>query len=223
MRFFILLLPVLLAGCGEVIAPKPGDQTYAPVTRQDTLPPVLPTGSLYQRGRAQELFSDARARNIGDILTVSLQESTQAQKSATSNSSKSSSASITAPIIGGIVPTLGGKTLSAEFGDNGRQFNGSGTAAQSNSLSGQISVMVVDRLPGGVLRISGEKWLELNQGKEYIRLTGMVREQDIATDNTIVSTKIADAQIAYSGTGVIGNANRPGWLARFFNSPIWPF
>lgn len=223
MKILWLALPVVLVGCGDIAGPKPGEQQFAPVTRQQTVPPLIPNGSIYQAGRTNELFADARARNIGDILTVTLQESTQASKSATSGSSKSSSGSISAPVIGGISPSILGKPLTADFGDNQRQFSGSGTAAQSNSLAGQIAVMVVDRLPGGVLRISGEKWLELNQGKEYIRLTGLVREQDIATDNSISSTRIADARIAYSGTGVIGDANRPGWLARFFNSPIWPF
>ncbi|QGG80215.1 flagellar basal body L-ring protein FlgH [Litorivicinus lipolyticus] len=224
LRIILTVSALALVGCGGgVIAPKPGDEAYAPVVQQNALPPVIPNGSIYQTGRTMDLFADSRARNIGDIVTVTLQESTQASKSATSNSSKSSTANISAPVIGGIAPSIFGKPLTASFGDNARGFNGAGAANQSNSLSGQISVMVVDRLPGGVLRISGEKWLELNQGKEYIRLTGLIRDQDIDPSNGISSTKIADARIAYSGSGPIGDANRPGWLARFFNSPVWPF
>lgn len=223
-KLALLLTPFVLVGCGgDIAAPIPGDQEFAPVARVVAEPPVIPNGSLFQAGRARDLFQDARARNVGDILTVTLQEATQASKAATSGSSKQSDVNITPFTIGGESPSLLGRPLSFSTGDNTRSFTGSGSANQSNSLTGNITVMVTERLPGGVLRIAGEKWLELNQGKEYIRLTGLIRPDDINPDNTIVSTRIADARIAYSGSGPIGNANRPGWLARFFMSPVWPF
>ncbi|HSG61723.1 MAG TPA: flagellar basal body L-ring protein FlgH, partial [Pseudomonadales bacterium] len=107
--------------------------------------------------------------------------------------------------------------------DHSRDFTGSADSDMSNSLSGNISVTVSDVLPNGVLVIRGEKWLTLNRGEEFIRIRGLVRAEDIAADNTISSTLIADARITYSGTGELADTNRQGWLTRFFNSVVWPF
>jgi len=89
------------------------------------------------------------------------------------------------------------------------------------SLAGSITVTVTEVLPNGVLRIRGEKWLSLTNGEEYIRLTGLVRPQDIKPDNTLASNRIADARIAYGGTGDFDQANQMGWMGRFFNSEWW--
>ena len=78
-------------------------------------------------------------------------------------------------------------------------------------------------LPNGLLVVRGEKWMRLNQGDEYIRLTGLARPEDVLADNTVSSTKLADARISYSGTGALANSNRQGWASRFFNGPLWPF
>ncbi|MFW6342307.1 MAG: flagellar basal body L-ring protein FlgH, partial [Halothiobacillaceae bacterium] len=104
-----------------------------------------------------------------------------------------------------------------------RSFDGSGNASQENSLDGQITVTVARVLPNGNLIVRGEKFLGINQGTEFVRVSGIVRPQDIGSDNTIDSTRIADARISYGGQGIINDANNMGWLARFFNSPIFPF
>jgi len=96
-----------------------------------------------------------------------------------------------------------------------RDFQGAAEADQSNSLAGSITVTVTEVLPNGVLRIRGEKWLSLTNGEEYIRLTGLVRPQDIKPDNTLASNRIADARIAYGGTGDFDQANQMGWMGRF--------
>ena len=93
----------------------------------------------------------------------------------------------------------------------------------SNSLNGNITVTVHQVLPNGVLIVRGEKWLTLNQGDEYIQVSGMVRPQDIGPDNTVESTKLADARISYSGTGAVHDTNVMGWLSRFFVSALMPF
>ena len=77
--------------------------------------------------------------------------------------------------------------------------------------------------PGGNLYVQGEKWIQINQGNEYIRLRGIIRPVDISSDNSILSTKIADARMSYSGTGATADVNKAGWLSRFFISPVWPF
>ena len=106
--------------------------------------------------------------------------------------------------------------------DAERTFAGSGDSAQSNSLSGEIAVTVSDILPNGNLLIRGEKIIGLNQGSEFIRLSGIVRPQDISTENVILSRKIANARIYYGGGGVVAESNTKGWLTRFFDSPMFP-
>ncbi len=118
---------------------------------------------------------------------------------------------------------MAGNPLSASLNGGTREFESTGDADQSNSLSGNITVSIAEVLPNGVLRVRGEKWLTLNRGDEYIRLSGLVRPEDIAPDNTVQSTRLADARISYSGTGEVHDANAMGWLAKFFISPIWPF
>jgi flagellar L-ring protein FlgH len=90
-------------------------------------------------------------------------------------------------------------------------------------LEGSIAVTVADVLPNGNLIVQGEKWMRINQGEEYIRLRGIVRPVDIGANNSVLSTQIADAQFAYGGTGAVAASSSPGWLSRFFGSPLWPF
>ena len=102
-------------------------------------------------------------------------------------------------------------------------FDGQGDSAQSNQLDGSITVTVVGRLPNGNLLVRGQKWLMLNQGKEFVRIEGVVRAIDVEPDNSLPSWKVADARIAYGGRGALADANSMGWLARFFQSPVMPF
>ena len=104
-----------------------------------------------------------------------------------------------------------------------REFTGEADSSQSNSLSGEITVTVVDILPNNNMVVQGEKWLTLNKGKEYIRIAGVIRPQDVSPENTIESGKLADAQIAYSGEGFLADSNEQGWLTKFFNGKWWPF
>jgi flagellar L-ring protein precursor FlgH len=102
-------------------------------------------------------------------------------------------------------------------------FDGEGSSSQGNSLAGSLTVTVTDVQANGNLVVQGEKSLKLNQGDEFIHISGVIRPADIATNNTVTSDKLADAHISYSGKGVIDNSNRMGWLTRFFNSVFSPF
>ena len=102
-------------------------------------------------------------------------------------------------------------------------FDGEGSSTQANSLAGSLTVTVMEVQSNGNLVVQGDKTLKLNQGDEFVHVSGVVRRADIATDNTVTSDKVADAHISYSGKGVIANANRMGWLTRFFNSVLSPF
>ena len=119
---------------------------------------------------------------------------------------------------------FGGKSVGLDASlSSTKSFAGEGDSAQSNEMSGTITAVVTKRLPNGNLMISGKKRITINTGDEYLHIKGIVRPRDIRGDNTIVSSKIANAEIAYSGTGDVANANETGWLSRFFNSKWWPF
>lgn len=181
-------------------------------------------GSLYQPG-AMDLFNDSKARRIGDIITVNLQEKMNAQKRAAANENKTNASSMGAPtILGGTVAAAAGgiNFLGDTSFDSSHQFNGQGDASQSNSLTGNISVTVVEVIPNGNLVVRGEKWVTINQGEEVIRFAGIIRPADVGPDNSIPSTKVADARIIYSGDGLVSEATQKGWLARFFSN-YWPW
>lgn len=230
-----LALLLVLSGCMQV-PPRPDDPYYAPVLPRMPVPAEQNSGAIYQPSFERNLFTDRKAFRVGDIITIELNERTQASKQASSNIQKDSDLNIGAPNILGMAVTpknplagisalgMGGKNLSLEGSASAkRSTKGSGQAGQGNSLSGSITVTVADVLPNGVLVVRGEKWLTLNTGDELIRISGLVRADDVSTDNTVSSTRIADARITYSGTGAFANASQPGWLSRFFMSPVWPF
>lgn len=185
--------------------------------------PVPTAGAIYNGGSGHALFEDPKARTQGDLLTVLLVEKTQAQKSAETSTSKESSAEITNPTLLGRPFSMKGTGIGAFSLEGSRSFDGKGDSSQSNQLSGSVTVTVLERLPNGNLIVSGEKNLELNQGSERVRLSGIVRTVDIRPDNTITSDRIADARIEYVGRGALADSNAQGWLSRFFNSPWFPF
>ncbi len=217
---FICLTAVFLAGCNTL--PK-RDPDFAPVQPADLRPPPQSNGAIYQSGYDMRLFEDIKTRRVGDVLTVTLNEATQAKKQADLNTAKNTSVSVTAPTLFGVASqAILGHDIQTTLASN-TDFTGTGKADQSNSLTGDISVTVVDVLPNGNLKVRGEKRVSLNDGDEYIRLSGIVRPIDITTGNTIPSSKVADATIMYQGEGSVADSSKMGWLARFFLSPIFPF
>ena len=218
---------VLLAGCVGP-TPKPNDPYYAPVLPRTPLPAAANNGSIYQAGFEQNLYSDRKAFRVGDIITITLNERTSASKNAGSQIQKNSNANIGLTSLFGTTPNtnnpFGGGDLSLEAGYNGeRTTKGDSKATQGNTLTGSITVTVAEVLPNGIIAVRGEKWMTLNTGEELVRIAGLIRADDIATDNTVPSTRVADARITYSGTGSFADASQPGWLDRFFMSPLWPF
>ncbi|MEJ2630755.1 MAG: flagellar basal body L-ring protein FlgH [Acidihalobacter sp.] len=212
-----------LGGCSTLLnGPMPGnDQNYAAVLPLPPKPADQNNGSVYQPNTAVPLFSDQRAHRVGDLITVVLDESTNATKSADTSTSRDSSVSVGAStLLGGPIGVAGTDPLQTGLSStNG--FTGKGQSSQSNTMTGTITVTVARVLSNGDLVVQGQKWLQINQGREYVRLRGIVRPADISPQNTVDSTKIADAHIGYSGQGMVNNSNRPGWLVRFFNA-WWP-
>ncbi len=217
-----ILVAVGLAGCSLLKSHDHKPEAAAPAR---ALPPPMPRtdGAIYQQGQEMALFADLKARRVGDVLTVVLNEATAASKNAATTTSKTSAVTDTGPTIFGRSITTHGVPILDTTLSGSHTFDGEGTASQGNSFVGSLTVTVTEVQSNGNLVVVGDKTLKLNQGDEFIHISGVVRPADVATNNTVTSDKIADARISYSGKGVIANANRMGWLTRFFNSVLSPF
>ncbi len=202
-----------------VIDPTPGKYPAAAPLQQNIID--LQNGSLYQASTAMSLFNDVKARRVGDTLTVQFAERMQASKSATTDATKDSTFSSGPSTLLGKSITKNGRDITNNSWTSAQEFAGEGSSSQSNSLNGSMTVTVAEVYPNGNLLIRGEKWLTLNQGEEYVQVTGIVRPSDIDLSNTVSSLKIADARITYSGTGDIANSNKPGFLTKVFMK-LWP-
>lgn len=187
--------------------PPPLEATIAP-----------PSGAIFAGWQGfAPLHAGLRAGRVGDLVTVVLTERTQSSKSSQAASSRNGRFDVVPPALGPFSIDPGNLNSGASG-----SFNGSGDASQTNQLNGAITVAIAEVMPGGVARIRGEKLMMLSQGEEWIQLSGLIRLVDIDVNNTIASTRVADAHIAYSGSGHFQRASRPGWLAQFFNT-VSPF
>ncbi|MDO6564519.1 flagellar basal body L-ring protein FlgH [Amphritea sp. 1_MG-2023] len=222
LRLAMLTAVFILGGCSSTV-PKPDNPHFAPVRAQAMQAPREVTGSIFNAATSNNLYGDGRAHRVGDIITVVLEESTSSSKSNKTSIDKTSSQTIAAPTIFGQQASVMGRPLNYDSGDSDTEFDGEGSSDMSNSLDGDITVTVHEVLPNGLMIVKGEKWLTLNQGDEYIRVSGMIRPQDISSSNTVNSTQLADARITYSGSGALNDSNSMGWLSKFFIGPLWPF
>lgn len=227
----IVLTVVLLAGCNSNTTKR--DPAYAAVRPVPVEPVQRNDGAIFDARNNISLFEDYRARRVGDILTVRLEEQTDAEKETETTVNKNNSTNIANPTIFGASPQFSlpsqlpldntsNNNLAFGFGSE-TDFEGEGESEQNNLLSGNISVSVVEVLSNGNMIVRGEKIITINQGNEYIRLSGMVSPRDIEADNSVSSVRIADAQISYTGDGPTNDANVMGWLSRFFVSALMPF
>lgn len=216
-----LFVSALFALTGCVTAPSEPD--YSATWPEPPPSAAQANGAIYQAGHDIALFENSVARRVGDTLTVRLNERTNASKSSSTTTKKSTSANLPGPTIAGRPVTVHGTEVLTMGVENEAEFDGEGDSRQSNRLEGDITVTVAQRLPNGNLLVRGQKWIAINQGKEYVRIQGIVRPIDIDPDNSISSLKVADAMISYGGKGALADANTPGLLARFFNLPWMPF
>ncbi|QFI36565.1 flagellar biosynthesis protein FlgH [Moritella marina ATCC 15381] len=202
--------------------PQQDSPDYAPIVPDDNPVQAKVTGSLFNPQYNNNIFSDIKARRVGDIITVTLTESTSAKKQASSNLGKDNSFELDPVSLGGEDVVIGGYKIEGSLNQTST-FSGNGSADQSNSLDGNISVTVVRVLPNNNLVIRGEKWLMLNNGNEFIRLTGLLRPQDVDADNKVNSALIANARIQYGAVDDLGEAQIQGWATKFLNGNTWPF
>ncbi|MGJ8598244.1 flagellar basal body L-ring protein FlgH [Sulfitobacter sp.] len=176
-------------------------------------------GAIFQASQGYSaLVVGNRARTLGDMVTILLIESTSTSKSTTGQTNRSGSFGITPPIAGPL-DFLNPDALTAS-GEG--SFNGGGTAAQRSQMTGTVAVTIAAIYPNGTAEVVGEKQMALSQGDEWVQFAGRIRLVDIDSDNTLVSSRVANARIIYTGQGAVQQASRPGWLSRFFNT-ISPF
>ena len=218
-RYFIIF-GLILGGCGTYIEDGKSID-YAPIYETETVSESeAGFGSIYKPKQGSLFAMEGRASRVGDILTVAFTESFQATKSQNAASTRSSENSLTLPTVMQKLPVIGkGIPEAAELASSGEStFSGSGSSNQSNSLTGLISVHVVRVFTNGNLEILGQKKLTLNNGDEYIRVSGIVRPRDISSDNIVQSDRIANADINYIGAGDTARSGRKGWYTKMLET-----
>ncbi len=219
------MLVQLLSGCEALYPPAPGkDADYAPTYPVTPDPKELRkvTGAIYNAETIVPLFETYRARHAGDILTVFLVENTNAQQNTTTTQKKNDQETSTnSKFLGRAIRLGAGYNFDFDL-SNQRQFTGEGKSVQNNRLLGNISVTVSKVLANGNLVVQGEKWIRINQAKEFVQVSGIVRPRDIRSDNSINSDRLANARISYGGVGQTNSTNAQGWLSRILWGPLYP-
>ncbi|TCT00895.1 flagellar L-ring protein precursor FlgH [Paralcaligenes ureilyticus] len=213
---------LLLGGCA-MIPPEP--VVTGPLTARPPapVPPPEANGSIYQPTSYGNypLFEDRRPRNVGDIVTIVIQEKTNAAKNVATSTDRSGSATVGMNIVPSFLPSeLGAKQNLDSTGAN--KASGKGSSSAANTFTGTLTTTVIGVLPNGNLQIAGEKQIAINRGSEYIRFSGVVDPRSITGSNTVASTQVADARIEYRSKGTMDEVQTMGWLQRFFLN-ISPF
>lgn len=211
---FFLTCSAFLAGCSH-IEPRVDIKLPTSLTPQQIVSQPELNGAIFQTtNAARPLFEDQKPGRIGDILTVAIVEKTSASRSSKSSSAKSSDTKAAVPTLAG----LPGKSfLGAQLAANAANtFEGKGETANDNTFTGTLTVTVVGVLPNGNLVVAGEKQIGINHNTETIRFSGVVNPQTIQAGNVVQSPQVADARLEYRGKGYIDEAQRMGWLQRFF-------
>ena len=193
--------------------------------------PTLQEGALWPGDTSDNLlFQDNKARNVGDIVTVTIDESATSSAGATTNTARDSTINMQAPNVLGLPSSLGVKDflgLGAQFDPTvnatiANSNQGTGTVTRNGTLNANISALITEILPSGNFKIEGRRTLTVNNEEQILVLRGIVRPQDINFDNTILSRQVADASISLTGEGVVSDEQRKGWLAKIL-SKVWPF
>mgnify|MGYP001113941809 CR=1 FL=1 len=214
------LATCLSMGCATYLKPVKVEQS---ATTPPEIAPSSAPGSLWPGERANNiLFADRKARYINDIITIVVDESSSGENKADTNTSRDSTA--TAGIAGVTQVSPNHRILSKyELGGSSQNsLKGKGNTKREGALQAQITARVVNVLANGNLVIEGKRQLTVNEEDQFIIISGIVRPDDISSDNVVSSQYVADARIAYTGEGVINDKMRPGWLTRIIDW-VWPF
>lgn len=210
---------MLLCASGAAYAkPKEPAEVFAPTPAPVAEPTAVANGAIFQASGYAALTSGMRASRVGDVLTITLQERTNAGINNSTGTNRAGNIGLAPPSSGPL--SLISSTDINMGGD--QSFKGKGDTVQSNTLTGEVSVTIAAVYPNGTMLVKGEKRLALNRGDETVQFSGIVRSTDITADNRVPSWRVADAKINYRGKGDVARASRQGWLQRFF-SVVSPF
>lgn len=225
MRTLTMLMASLLLGACASKPPLEDNSDFAPIRPLEPAANALPTGSILGNSMHMSLFQGQRQWRVGDIITVVLNESTQASRNSSLITERKATNDVLASSWTNSLLSPNGfwgdvrgdiDLNKAEIGTEGV-----GTAAQANALSGVITAMVAEVLPNGNLIVEGRKQLSLTEGAEFIQIRGVVRTRDVQPDNTVSSMRMAQAQISYRGSGNLAESTQPGWITQLLFK-YWP-
>lgn len=205
---------------GDVVIPEPLEEIQ-------TVAATKPEKGSLWNPTSSSIFSDRKAQNIGDLVTVIIKESSSANKKASTDTSRDSSISAGIPNLLGLekASVIAGSNLNLNSlikANAANAFKGSGTTSRNDTLTASLSTQVIARYPNGQLKIRGGKEVMVNNEVQVIYLTGIIRPVDITASNTVLSDKILNARISYTGKGALSDKQKPGWLTRTVDN-IWPF
>lgn len=211
-----LALLLVTSGCA-LVPPEP--VVLGPTTAVPPAPPMTaarPTGSIFQPTvyGNYPLFEDRRPRNVGGVVTITLEERTNAVKNVATNTSRTGTARVGVPVAPRVLGSIDDKAGIDASGENA--LKGTGATSANNTFSGTITTTVVGVLPNGNLQVAGEKQIAINRGSEFVKFSGVVDPRSITGTNTVSSTRVADARIEYRSKGVMDEVQTMGWLQRFF-------
>jgi flagellar L-ring protein precursor FlgH len=225
------LLALGLSGCATAPEPLAHSPQFAPVIPVAIDKPRMATGAIYNGRHSDNFFGRSRNYRVGDLITVMLDESTRAGREQKGSVSREAENNVVPSGLVSKIMRLPDKLLGDKFDGslNGVNLNkstiksdGVGTAGQSASLTGAVSVTVVEVLANGNLMVRGEKQLALTEGAEVIQVSGIIRPDDVSPNNMVQSRRLANAQIAYRGTGDMAAVAKTGWGTKALLK-IWPF
>jgi len=229
-RYFLIAVAaiILLAGCAPRYKEEPMPILTEPVFEEQN--PASNPGSLYDVNRSEFLYDDNRAARVGDIVLVVVAESasTKLKSETTAKKENTIDNSVTAMPTTGLIGNIPlAETLGAKVGANigagqSTDFKGNGETKQENTFDATVATRIVRRLPGNLLQVEGARRIRVNHETQFLVVRGLIRQRDIESDNTISSTKLAEAQIEIYGQGVVSDKQRPGWLSRILDN-IYPF
>lgn len=218
LRYLACLFIAVLHGCA-MIPPEP--VVTGPLSAPPPAPVVLPAaevnGAIYQPTAygSYPLFEDRRPRNVGDIVTVLIQEKTNAAKNVKTSTGRNGSAGFGAALVPDFLP--GAISAKQDLDMSGKnELEGKGSTSADNMFAGTLTTTVVGVLPNGNLQIAGDKQIAINRGSEHIRFSGVVDPRSVTGSNTVLSTQVADARIEFRSKGTMDEVQTMGWLQRFF-------
>ncbi len=226
-RFAALSLLFVMGGCTAaeqrptVMQPVPQPMTY-----REPAPSYNNPGSIFNENDAQYLYADSRARRVGDIVLVNVVESASATNEAETKADRNSSSDygVTALFGRDKMPVVGGAVGSTPlFGTSSdKKFDGKASTTRANKVTATVAARVVNVMPDGLLQVEGARETKVNNETQYLVVSGLIRSRDVAADNSIMSTQMADAQIAYYVKGVVSDKQSPGGVTRLMDH-VWPF